>query len=112
MDQSIMALAGFHNYIAASSAVAAGRPAAWHKLFPTKRQTAIAAVAGLYTNRCFINKHCLYSILFDLAEKGRFKPFLEPADLRPGQSIEWSSCGMRFGKDESRPVKKCLSGAV
>src|SRR5205807_753080 len=57
VNQSVVALAGFHDDVAALAAIAARRPAARNKLLATKRKTTVAAIAGLHTNFGFINKH-------------------------------------------------------
>src|SRR3954471_2076757 len=68
MDESVMALAGFHEDIAAASTVAAGGAAARDELLPTKSHAAIAAIACLHPNSRFINKHSIF-------QKQRQKPF-------------------------------------
>src|SRR5256885_1123260 len=57
MHQGVVALAGFHDDIAAATAIATGRAATRHKLLPAERDAAVAAVAGLNTNPCLINEH-------------------------------------------------------
>src|SRR5208283_4807871 len=59
MHQRVMALAGFHNHVAAIAAVAARRPAAWNIFLATEGHAAIAAVTGLDPNFRFINEHGL-----------------------------------------------------
>jgi hypothetical protein len=39
------------------AAVAARRPPLGNELFAAKRHTAVATVAGLDSNSCFVNKH-------------------------------------------------------
>ena len=57
MHQGVVALARFHDDVAALAAVAAGRPAARNELLPPKGQAAVAAVAGFYSNCRFIDEH-------------------------------------------------------
>jgi hypothetical protein len=57
MDQRVVALRRFHDYVAAPPAIAARRPSAGHKLLSPESHAAIAAVAGLYTDFCLIDKH-------------------------------------------------------
>jgi hypothetical protein len=57
MDESVMALAGFHEDIAAASTVSAGWAAARDELLPTKGHAAIAAIARLHPDSRFIDKH-------------------------------------------------------
>ena len=57
VDQRVVAIGRLHDYVAATSAVAARRPAPGHKLLPPEGHAAVAAVAGLYANFCFINEH-------------------------------------------------------
>jgi hypothetical protein len=52
-----VALRRFHDYVAAPPAIAARRPSAGHKLLSPESHAAIAAVAGLYTDFCLIDKH-------------------------------------------------------
>jgi len=57
VDQSIVALRGNHDNVAAAAAIASGRTAAGHELLAPKGHAAVAAVAGLDANFCFINEH-------------------------------------------------------
>ena len=57
VNQRVVALAGFHDDVAAMTAVAAGRSSARHELLAAKGHAAIAAVAGFDSNFCFINEH-------------------------------------------------------
>src|ERR1700757_1372335 len=57
MDQRVVALAGFHDDVAAAPAVAAGGAAARDELLAAKGHAAIAAVTGLYPNFGFIDEH-------------------------------------------------------
>jgi hypothetical protein len=57
MDERVVALAGLHDDVAAAAAVAARGSAAGHKLLPPEGHAAVAAVAGLYANFCFIDEH-------------------------------------------------------
>ena len=61
MHQRVVPLAGFHDNVAALAPIAAGRAATRNKLLPPKSETAVAAVAGLYANCGFIDKHDLSS---------------------------------------------------
>src|SRR6185312_4827369 len=63
MHQRVMALAGFHDHVAAAAAIAAGGAAAGHELFPTKRHAAVAAIAGFDSDYCFVNKHAYLLIV-------------------------------------------------
>src|SRR5712671_1408069 len=57
MDQRVVALAGFHNYISTLAAVAAGRSAAGYVFLAAKRHAAIAAVARFDSDFSFVDKH-------------------------------------------------------
>ena len=57
MDQGIVAQRGRHKDVAAMAAVTARGTALGDELFATERHTAVAAVSGLDSNSCFINKH-------------------------------------------------------
>ena len=48
VDERVVALAGFHDDVAAFAAVAAGRSAARNEFLPAKGQATVAAVAGLH----------------------------------------------------------------
>jgi hypothetical protein len=62
MDQCVVAQRGGHQYVAAMAAVSAGGAPLGDELFATERHTAIAAVSGLDSNSCFINKHATSSV--------------------------------------------------
>ncbi len=57
MYQRIVPLARFHDDVPAIAAIAARRPSPRDKLLPPERHAAIAAVARLYPNCGFIDKH-------------------------------------------------------
>src|SRR5580658_1574905 len=59
MNQSIMPLCRLHHYVAAAPTVAAGRPTPRYKFLAPESHAAVAAVASLYPDFRFINKHCL-----------------------------------------------------
>ena len=60
MDERVVALAGFHNNIAATAAIAAGRAAAWDKLLTAKGHASVATVAAFNPDDRFVNKHAVY----------------------------------------------------
>src|SRR5262249_42967184 len=57
MYERIVALAGFHDDVAAASAITARRSTAGDKLFPAERDNPVAAVAGLHPNSRLIDEH-------------------------------------------------------
>src|SRR5262249_24578210 len=57
VDQRVMALAGFHDNVAALAAISAGRASARNKLLAAEGDATIAAVAGFYSNCGFVNEH-------------------------------------------------------
>ena len=57
MHQRVVALAGFHDHVPATSAIAAAGSSARYKLFPAERHAAIAARSGGNANSCFIDEH-------------------------------------------------------
>ena len=57
MHERIVALAGFHDDVAALAAISAGRAAARNELLPAECHASVAAVAGLYLDFCFIDEH-------------------------------------------------------
>jgi transketolase N-terminal domain/subunit len=57
VDQRVVALRADHDDIAAAAAVAARWTAAGHELFAPEGHAAVAAVAGLDANFCFIDEH-------------------------------------------------------
>src|SRR5207302_3741981 len=57
VHQRVVALAGFHDHIAAASTIAAGGPAPRDKFLTAKGHAAVAAVAGLDPNSCFVYEH-------------------------------------------------------
>jgi hypothetical protein len=63
VNQRVVALAGFHDHIAAATTVAAGGTAAGNELLPTECHAAVAAVAGFDSDYCLVNKHAYLSIV-------------------------------------------------
>ena len=57
MDERVVALARFHDHVAALAPVAAGGPATRHKLLPAEGHAAVSAVAGFDLNFGFIDEH-------------------------------------------------------
>jgi hypothetical protein len=57
VEQRIIVIARHHGHAATAAAVTAAGTAARHELFTPERQTAVAAVAGLYFDSYFIDKH-------------------------------------------------------
>src|SRR5665213_3161711 len=57
VNESIVPLRRFHDHVATPAAIATRRPAPGDKFLAPERHTTIAAVAGFYTNFCFINEH-------------------------------------------------------
>jgi len=57
VDEGVVALRGDHDHVAAAAAVAARWAAAGHELFAAEGHAAVAAVAGLDANSCFIDEH-------------------------------------------------------
>src|ERR1700730_13105551 len=57
VHERVVALAGFHDYVAALAAVPSGWPAAGNELLAPESHAAIAAVSGLDSNFRLINKH-------------------------------------------------------
>jgi hypothetical protein len=59
MDEGIVPLAGFHDDIAAMTAIAARRPAPRYEFFAAESHAAVAAVARLDSDYRFINEHAV-----------------------------------------------------
>src|SRR5271168_73944 len=57
VNQGVVAEGGGHEDVASVAAVAARGAALGDELFAAEGHAAVAAVAGLDTNSCFINKH-------------------------------------------------------
>jgi hypothetical protein len=57
VHQRIVALARFHDDIAAASAISAGGATAWNKFFTAEGHAAVTTVTGFYPDSRFINKH-------------------------------------------------------
>src|SRR5580704_3165111 len=53
MDQRVVLLAGLHDHIAATAAIATRRTPARNKLLTPKRDATVAAIAGFDQNSCF-----------------------------------------------------------
>src|SRR5581483_4791343 len=66
VDERVVALAGFHDDVAAASAVSAAGASAGHEFLATKRHTAVAAVPGFYADFSFIDEHVLQVISYRL----------------------------------------------
>src|SRR5579859_2822158 len=56
-DQGVHRWRRHQDHVAAVPAIAAIRPAAWYKFFAAKMAHAVATVAALECDRCFIKKH-------------------------------------------------------
>ena len=63
MHERVVALAGFHDDVAAFAAIAAGGSAARDKLLPPKGKAAVAAVTSFYADCGFVNKHRRWSLV-------------------------------------------------
>lgn len=57
VQQRIVVFARDQNHVTAATAIAAAGPPARNKFFPSKREAAIAAVAGFDRNDYFIDEH-------------------------------------------------------
>ena len=57
MNQRVVPLRRFHDYVASAAAVAARGATTGHKLLPAESHAAVAAVAGFHADSCFIDKH-------------------------------------------------------
>ena len=57
VHQRVVALARLHHHVATMTAIAAGRTAARHKLLAPEGHAAVAAIAGLDSDFCFVNEH-------------------------------------------------------
>src|ERR1700730_2394634 len=60
VHQRVVALAGFHDHVAAFATIAARRTAARDELLPTKGHAAVAAVSRLYLYFRLIDEHAVY----------------------------------------------------
>jgi hypothetical protein len=57
VQEGVVALGRFHNDVAATSAVSAGRAAAGDEFFSTEGHASITSVTGFYANFRFVNEH-------------------------------------------------------
>ena len=57
VDKGVVALAGFHDDVAAAAAVAARGPAARYELLAAEGEASVAAVASLYADIGFVDEH-------------------------------------------------------
>src|ERR1035437_5025622 len=55
--ESVVAFARFHHHVATMTAIAASRTAARHALLAPEGHAAVAAIARLHPNFCFVNEH-------------------------------------------------------
>ncbi len=62
VDEGVVAEGGGHEDVAAVAAVAAGGTAAGDELFAAEGHAAVAAVAGLDADSCFVDKHAGSSV--------------------------------------------------
>ena len=67
VDQGVVGEGAGHEDVAAVATVSAGGASAGDELFSPEGHAAIAAVASLYSNSCFINKHRNYQCNGQLA---------------------------------------------
>ncbi len=63
VDEGVVAEGGGHEDVAAVAAVAAGGAALGDEFFAAEGHAAVAAVAGLDADSCFINEHAVSSVL-------------------------------------------------
>ena len=77
VDERVVALAGFHDDIAAAAAVAARGAAARDELLAAEGEASVAAVASLYADIGFVNEHLKavlssqYSVKSDVSGEAR-----------------------------------------
>ena len=57
VHQRIVALARFHDHIAAIAAIAAGRSSPRNVLLPAESEAAVAAIPSFYSDCGFIDEH-------------------------------------------------------
>src|ERR1019366_1421859 len=57
VHQGVVALARFHHHVATMTAIAAGGTAARHELLAPEGHAAVAAIARLHPDSCFVNEH-------------------------------------------------------
>src|SRR5208282_4651798 len=69
VDEGVVALAGFHDDVAAAAAVAARGPAARDELLAAEGEASVAAVASLYADIGFVDKHLKAVVSCQLSDK-------------------------------------------
>src|ERR1019366_7710847 len=69
VHEGIVAFARLHHHVATMTAIAAGGTAARHKLLAPEGHAAVAAIARLHPDFCFVNEHGKASL-----EAGRHGP--------------------------------------
>ena len=57
VEQRVVMLASHHHNVSASSAVTTAWSTTGNELFAPERETAVAAIASLYRNYSFVDKH-------------------------------------------------------
>src|SRR5664279_5376952 len=57
VHERVVAFARFHHHVATMAAIAARGTASRHELLPPEGHAAVAAVARLHPNFCFVNEH-------------------------------------------------------
>jgi hypothetical protein len=62
VNEGVVAEGGGHEDVAAVASVASGRAALGDKFFAAEGHAAVATVAGLDPDSCFINKHAISSV--------------------------------------------------
>jgi hypothetical protein len=67
VDQRVVALAGFHDHVAAPATITTRRTAARNKFLATEGHTPIATASGFDSNHRFINEHCYLLIVQSVA---------------------------------------------
>jgi hypothetical protein len=89
VDQRVVALRADHDDVAAAAAVAARGAAAGNELLPPEGHAAVAAVAGLDANFCFIDEHtCIRNLCLASPSSCAMKPQAQkPAQLHPGMEL-------------------------
>ena len=71
VDEGVVHAGGAHEDVAAVAAVAAGGTAAGDEFFAAEGHAAVAAVAGLDADSCFIDEHAFFAPRISLAESWR-----------------------------------------
>ncbi len=108
VDEGVVGEGGRHEDVAAVSAVSAGGAAAGNEFFAAEGHAAVAAVAGLDADFCFVDEH----VLFSLAGGGRASRLRSGRGGGRGCGGVGGGCNCGIGRRSRNVVRRRGSGCL